>query len=171
LRQACASPAILFAHSFARGSPSSSDVRMNPPTRRGCRCSASGKAGGRAPVPSDGGEYFAPLSQPCRPRLVVARDATQLRAVPFPCPVSTFGAPFFKRLNLYLGGRGSLRMLAHSLAQRRLRLIDGLLPAFTLLLPRAFDMSFVDIIGNASNRQSIKVGRHSGVREYFRCFR
>src|ERR1700735_923222 len=33
--------------------------------------------------------------------------------------------------------------------------------------PRHSTCSFVDIVGNASDRQSIEVGRHSGVREYF----
>jgi hypothetical protein len=38
-------------------------------------------------------------------------------------------------LELGLDGRGSLRVLLPGLVQRRLRFVDRLLPAFTLLLP------------------------------------
>jgi hypothetical protein len=45
---------------------------------------------------------------------------------------------FLDRLHLGLDSNGSLRMLALGLVERRLRLVDGLLPAFPLLLPGGF---------------------------------
>jgi hypothetical protein len=59
-------------------------------------------------------------------------------------PAGIFGLrSLLKSLHLGLDGAGSLCMLALSLAQRRLRLVDGLLPAFTTLLPeRLFPRPF-----------------------------
>ena len=51
-------------------------------------------------------------------------------------PAGIFGLRFLlESLHLGLDGRGPLRVLLLGLVQRSLRLVDGLLPAFTLLLP------------------------------------
>ena len=51
-------------------------------------------------------------------------------------PAGVFGLrSLLESLHLGLDGRGPLRVLPLGLVQRRLRLVDGLLPAFTLLLP------------------------------------
>src|SRR6478672_493292 len=55
---------------------------------------------------------------------------------PFLVPPDIFGLQFLlESVHFQLDGRGSLRMLPLSCFQRRLRLVDGLLAAFTLLLP------------------------------------
>jgi hypothetical protein len=71
-----------------------------------------------------------------RARSVPRKPQIQLPAAPFSCPNQRFGSRFFlERLYLGLDRRGSLRMPALSVVQRRLRLVDGALPKFALLLP------------------------------------
>jgi hypothetical protein len=68
--------------------------------------------------------------------LVPRAAQRSFQSPPFLVPVGIFSPRFFlERVDLDLDGRGSVRMLALSLVKRRLRLIDDLLSAFTLLLP------------------------------------
>ena len=62
------------------------------------------------------------------------RAAARLPPPPFLIPAVIFGSgPLFESLALGLDGLSFLRMFAFGLVQRRLRLVDGLLPALVLL--------------------------------------